>query len=74
MIVVDTNIIAYFLIRGERSESMDRLFAKDPECVAPRLWLDEFINILCTHERRGLLTELETNEFLKQHNLPTINW
>ena len=66
MIVVDTNIIAYFLIRGKRSESIDRLFAKDPEWVAPRLWLDEFINILCTYERRKLLTKSETNELLHE--------
>nr|WP_283645820.1 hypothetical protein [Alteromonas macleodii] len=51
MIVVDTNVIAYLLIRGERSAAMDRLQQLDSEWVAPRLWLDEFLNVLCTHER-----------------------
>lgn len=37
MIVVDTNVIAYLLIRGERSEAMDRLQDLDPDWVAPRL-------------------------------------
>ncbi len=53
MIVVDTNVIAYLLIRGERSAAMDRLQARDGDWVAPRLWLDEFLNVLCTYERRG---------------------
>ena len=53
MIVVDTNVIAYLLIRGERSGAMDRLLDRDPDWVAPRLWLDEFLNVLCTYERTG---------------------
>jgi predicted nucleic acid-binding protein len=53
MIVVDANVIAYLLMRGERSEAMDRLQDFDPEWVAPRLWLDEFLNVLCTYERNG---------------------
>lgn len=53
MIVVDTNVIAYFLMRGERSEAMDRLQRQDPNWIAPRLWLDEFLNVICTYERGG---------------------
>ena len=56
MIVVDTNVIAYFLIRGEKSDAVDRLLARDAEWVAPRLWLDEFVNVLCTYEKAGTLT------------------
>jgi predicted nucleic acid-binding protein len=53
MIVVDANVIAYLLMRGERSEAMDRLQDFDPEWAAPRLWLDEVLNVLCTYERNG---------------------
>lgn len=53
MIVVDTNVIAYLLIRGERSGAIDRLQERDADWVAPRLWLDEFVNVLCTYERSG---------------------
>ena len=53
MIVVDTNVIAYLLIAGNRSEAADRLWQADPEWVAPRLWLDEFLNVLATSERHG---------------------
>jgi len=56
MIVVDANVISYLLIRGERSAAMDRLQKLDPDWIAPRLWLDEFLNVLCTYERNGALT------------------
>jgi predicted nucleic acid-binding protein len=53
VIVVDTNVIAYLLIAGDRSEAADRLWQADREWVAPRLWLDEFLNVLATSERHG---------------------
>ena len=55
MIVVDTNVIAYLLMRGEHSAAADRLLERDPDWVAPRLWLDEFLNVLCTYERNGAI-------------------
>ena len=64
MIVVDTNVVAYLLIRGERSEAMDRLQSLDPEWVAPRLWLDEFLNVLCTYERNGGISSDQAVELL----------
>ena len=65
MIVVDTNVIAYLPIRGERSAAMDRLQQLDSEWVAPRLWLDEFLNVLCTHERTGALAPEQSVELLE---------
>ena len=65
MIVVDTNVIAYLLIRGDRSVAMDRLQAHDSEWIAPRLWLDEFLNVLSTYERNGSLRADETIELLE---------
>lgn len=56
MIVVDTNIIAYLFIRGDGSAASERLLQRDPDWVAPRLWLDEFLNVLCAYERNGLLS------------------
>jgi predicted nucleic acid-binding protein len=55
VIVVDTAVIAYLLIAGDRSEAADRLWQADPEWIAPRLWLDEFLNVLATTERHGWL-------------------
>lgn len=66
MIVVDANIIAYLLIRGERSEAMDRLLEHDPEWIAPQLWLDGFLNVLSTYERRGDFTEKLSKDLLEE--------
>jgi predicted nucleic acid-binding protein len=65
MIVVDANVISYLLIRGERSEAMDRLQKLDPDWIAPKLWLDEFLNALCTYERTGGLTREQSVELLE---------
>jgi predicted nucleic acid-binding protein len=65
MIVVGANVISYLLIRGERSEAMDRLQKLDPDWIAPKLWLDEFLNVLCTYERTGGLTREQSVELLE---------
>jgi len=64
MIVVDTNVLAYFMIRGEYSEAVDRLYAEDSEWIAPRLWLDEFLNVLATTERTEKLSSAEADAIL----------
>lgn len=65
MIVVDANIIAYLLIRGEHSESVDELQKSDEVWIAPGLWLDEFLNILCTYERNKQLTAQQSVSILQ---------
>ncbi len=52
MIVVDTNVICYLLMPGERTAAAERLFREEPEWIAPRLWLDELLNVLATYERQ----------------------
>jgi predicted nucleic acid-binding protein len=63
--VVDANVIAYLLIRGERSAAADRLLEREPDWAAPRLWLDEFLNILCNCERQGKLAPALAVELLE---------
>ena len=55
MIVVDTNVIAYLYLDGERSMASERLLAKVPEWIAPALWRSEFRNILALYLRKGRL-------------------
>jgi predicted nucleic acid-binding protein len=43
---------------------MDRLLEADEEWIAPRLWVDEFLNVLATYERNGLLTTDQTAPIL----------
>ena len=53
MIVVDTNVIAYFFLPGERTAAAERLLRRDREWAAPLLWRSELRNILATYVRRG---------------------
>lgn len=55
MIVVDTNLIAYLLLRGERTAAAERTYQKDSEWAAPTLWRSEFRNVLAIYLRRGSL-------------------
>ncbi|MFQ5614671.1 MAG: type II toxin-antitoxin system VapC family toxin [Anaerolineae bacterium] len=53
MIVVDTNVIAYLMIEGEKTEQAQRTFSRDSNWVLPRLWRHEFLNVLATFVRHG---------------------
>lgn len=58
MIVVDTNVLAYLLLTGERSTDAEQALRKDPVWAAPLLWRSELRNVLALYMRkRGLTTE-----------------
>ena len=52
MIVVDTNVIAYLLIPGERTSKAEQALNKDPYWVAPLLWRSELRNVLTLYMRQ----------------------
>ena len=56
MIVVDTNIISYFYLSTNYSESVSQLYKKDNEWIAPLLWRSEFRNVLTLYIRQKILT------------------
>ena len=56
MIVVDTNVISYLLIQSDYTDSVIKLRENDPDWIAPRLWLDEFLNVLAISERHGKIS------------------
>ena len=56
MIVIDTNILAYLLIPGERSAAAESLFERDPEWAAPVLWRSELRQVLTSYLQRGDLS------------------
>ncbi len=55
MIVVDTNIISYFYISGDKSLLAEQLFSVDSNWNAPALWRSEFRNVLSLYLRKKLL-------------------
>jgi predicted nucleic acid-binding protein len=56
MIAVDANVIFYLQVRGQQTEQAERVYRKDPDWIAPRLWRSEFRNALALFLRRGVLT------------------
>ena len=66
MIVADTNLIAYLLIRGQHSEQAEAVYTKDPRWVAPLLWRSEFRNILAVYIRKGLMDLNDAYEIMGQ--------
>lgn len=56
MIVVDTNVLVYLLLPGERTEQAERVLRMDPAWAAPLLWRSEFRNVLAIYMRQGRLS------------------
>jgi predicted nucleic acid-binding protein len=48
VIVVDTSVLAYAVVPGERTDAALALLAEDPAWVAPGLWRYELQNVLAT--------------------------
>jgi len=56
VIVVDSNILAYLYLPGDRTAAAEALLEQDPEWAAPVLWRSEFRNILAGYMRRKTIT------------------
>ena len=59
MIIADTNLIAYLLIEGEKTESARRVYQRDPEWRMPPLWRSEFLSVLATSVRAGVIDDAQ---------------
>lgn len=80
MIVVDSNVIAYCWIRGERTALAHRLRRLDADWHAPVLWRSEVRNILTGYRRDGSLTDGQVRRIMaaaeagfagREHQLPS---
>ena len=56
MTVVDSNVLAYLYLPGDRTADAEALLERDPEWAAPVLWRSEFRNILAGYLRRKMIT------------------
>lgn len=58
MIVVDTNLLVYLCVSGQRTAQAEAVLARDPVWTAPILWRSEFRSTLIgLIRRRALLIE-----------------
>jgi predicted nucleic acid-binding protein len=64
MVVVDTNILAYLLIEGDRTRDVQALFARDADWKSEAFVLIEFSNILATYLHADLLTRNQAYSLL----------
>ena len=53
MIVVDTNLVVYLYVQGQRTRQAEAVLARDSAWAAPLLWRSEFRNTLAGLVRRG---------------------
>ena len=66
MIVVDTNIISYLYISGQRSQQVEQLLSVEPHWCAPVLWRSEFRSVLGQYLRKNILSFEEVLVILDQ--------
>ena len=66
MIVVDANVLAFYLIEGERTADAARAREQDPVWLVPPLWLAEVQSILWKYVRLRGMPELAALELLDQ--------
>ena len=69
MIVVDTNVIAYLMIRTAHSGDADRAFDQDSQWAAPFLWRSEFRNVLTRYLSSGLMDLATAVEYSRDAHL-----
>ena len=56
MIVTDTNLVTYLVVRNDQSELAAAVYEADPVWVAPLLWRSEFRNALSKYILHGGMT------------------
>ena len=66
MVLVDTNVVAYLLLEGDRTPEAQALFVRDPEWRSEAFLLVEFSNVLSTYVRSRALTRPQAEQLLAE--------
>lgn len=74
MIVVDTSVIAYLLIEGDRTADAQALRLADPEWRSEPFLLVEFSNLLATQVRAKALSAVEAKSLLESAAKQVATW
>jgi predicted nucleic acid-binding protein len=69
VIVADTNLIAYFFIKGDFTDQAKAVFRKDPAWIAPLLWRSEFRNVLALYIWKGYLNLVDALDLMQEAEL-----
>jgi predicted nucleic acid-binding protein len=64
--IVDTNVIVYLLLQGDRTTAARALFARDPDWRSDSFVLVEFCNVLATMVRTRSLASTRAREALRK--------
>jgi predicted nucleic acid-binding protein len=64
VIIVDTDILLYYLIQGERTSQAHRLKKTDGDWRAPYLWRAEFVSVVNKNLKSGFISLPESYELL----------
>ncbi len=57
MIIADVNLVVYLLTDCPQRERAAALFQRDPDWWLPHLWRHEFLNVVVTLARKGVIAE-----------------
>jgi predicted nucleic acid-binding protein len=81
MIVVDTNVLVYFLFPGPMTGTANAASRRDPDWAAPPLWRSELRNVLGRRVRNGSLpitdaleTFRDAERILGDREMPVATW
>jgi len=66
VVIVDTNVLAYLLIKGDRTPLAQALYKRDPEWRSEAFLLVEFTNILATYLRKGSIDQDQALSLMAQ--------
>lgn len=66
MVIVDTNVLAYLLIEGDRTPEAQALYAIDSEWRSEAFLLVELSNVLATYVRSEAMTRPQAETLLSE--------